>query len=299
MYFDNNTLVFLSGGWIPASEARTSLYSQTLHYGNGVFEGIRAYDTTHGARVFKAREHYERLLFSAEKMHIRLDYGVEELVSITYELLAKNQLKDAYIRPLVYLNPNMSLLPAKDRGQLFIAAWKWGKLLGDRQLKVCTSSFQRPNPRSCFVQAKTVGHYTNSVLATTEAKHKGFDEALLTDQNGFVAEGPGANFFFEKDGTLYTCPPGNILPGITRDTIIQLAGNLGIPVKEKLFTTKEVKAADSAFFTGTAAEVAAIGSLDEYHFPCRWESSLGCVLSRAYQNLVRMPVQPGLKRKIS
>lgn len=286
MYHTNNTTVYLDGKWIPADQATTSLYDQTLHYGNGVFEGIRAYEKDGLPQIFKAEEHFERLLFSANAMHIDLNVGVEEMVTIAKELLAINNLLDAYIRPLVYLGPNMKLEPVKEV-HFFMCAWEWGSYLGNQLIRVMTSSYQRPNPKSCHVEAKTVGHYTNSILATTEANSKGFDEALLTDMNGFVAEGSGANFFFEKDGKLYTPALGNILSGITRKTIIELAREVGYEVEEGHFTVNDVKQADSAFFTGTAAEVAGIASLDNYVFPLAWEDSIGSELARMYQKRVK------------
>lgn len=282
MYYNENTTVFLNGKWLKAAEAQTDLYAQTLHYGNGVFEGIRSYNTEDGVLVFKAKEHYERLLYSAKKMHINLNYSVDELTNLTYELLEQNNLTDAYIRPLVYLGANMSLQPT-DEVNMFLCAWEWGRYLGDSLLNVMTSSYQRPNPKSCHVDAKVVGHYTNSILATTEAKQKGFDEALLLDANGNVAEGPGANFFYEKNGVLYTCPLGNILPGITRTTVLGLAKELGFKVKEQYFTPEDVKGADGAFFTGTAAEVAGIASLDGVKFKLNWEDTMGSELARMYK----------------
>ena len=286
MYYNDNTVLFLDGNWIKAKDGKTDLYSQTLHYGAGVFEGIRSYKTEDGAMVFKAKEHFERLHYSAEKMHIKLPYTVQELTDLTYELLKKNNLENAYIRPLVYLGQNMSLQPT-DEVHVMLCAWEWGRYLGDSQLKLMTSSFQRPNPKSCFVEAKITGHYTNSILATTEAKQKGFDEALLLDMNENVAEGPGANFFYEKDGKLFTAPLGNILSGITRQTIFELADELGFDVEEKFFKPEDVYKADGAFFTGTAAEVAAIGSLDNHEFNLPWEETIGYELAFAYQNRVQ------------
>ena len=286
MYYNDNTVLFLDGNWASAKDAKTDLYSQTLHYGAGVFEGIRSYKTESGAKVFKAKEHFERLHYSAEKMHIKIPYTVQELTDLTYQLLEKNNLVNAYIRPLVYLGQNMSLQPT-DEVHVMLCAWEWGRYLGDTQLKLMTSSFQRPNPKSCFVEAKVTGHYTNSILATTEAKQKGFDEALLLDMHGNVAEGPGANFFFEKNGKLYTAPLGNILSGITRQTIFELAEELGFEVEEKFFTPEEVYKADGAFFTGTAAEVAAIESLDNHEFNLLWEETIGYELAFAYQNRVQ------------
>ncbi len=285
MYYNENTIVFLNGKFIRAKNANSSLYGQTLHYGNGVFEGIRSYNTSIGVKIFKAKEHFERLLYSAKKMHIKLNYSSDELTKITYQVLKKNNLGDAYIRPLVYLGANMSLTPT-DEANLFISAWEWGKYLGDKQLNIMVSSFQRPNPKSCHVDAKVSGHYTNSILATTEAKQKGFDEALMLDMNGFVAEGPGANFFFEKNGILFTPPLGNILPGITRATIIELAGNLNIEVTERFFKPSELITADGAFFTGTAAEVAGINSVDGVKFKVKWKKTKGFLLANEYRKKV-------------
>ncbi|KGO93924.1 branched-chain amino acid transaminase [Flavobacterium subsaxonicum] len=286
MYYNDSTIVFLNGEWIPAAQANTSLYNQTMHYGNGIFEGIRAYDTPTGVKIFKGKEHYQRMLDSAKLMHIKTDYTVDQLIELSYELLQKNNFTNAYIRPLFYLGPNMTLMPVEETN-LFLCAWEWGKYLGDSLLRVATSSYQRPNPKSCHVEAKTVGHYINSILASTEAKQKGFDEALMLDAAGFVAEGPGANFFYEKHSCLYTCPLGNILPGITRNTILDLAKEHNIPTAVKLFTIDDVKTADSAFFTGTAAEVIGIKTLDDYTFPLDWDKSLGKQLLTAYQQEVR------------
>jgi|TARA_B110000908_G_scaffold49136_1_gene60023 branched-chain amino acid aminotransferase len=285
MYYNNETQIFLDGEWVKAQNGKTNLYSQTLHYGAGVFEGIRSYKTDKGAHIFKSKEHFERLHYSAEKMHIKLKYSVEELTALSYELLEKNNLEDSYIRPLVYLGENMSLQPTENV-HVMLCAWEWGRYLGDMQLKLMTSSFQRPNPKSCFVEAKVSGHYINSILATTEAKQKGFDEALLLDMNENVAEGPGANFFFEKEGKLFTAPLGNILSGITRQTIFELAEDLGIEVIEKFFKVEDVYRADGAFFTGTAAEVAAIGSLDNRSFNLHWKETIGYKLADAYQKSV-------------
>ena len=286
MYYTENTILFLDGKWVKAKDASLTLYNQSLHYGNAVFEGIRSYDTEDGTLIFKSKEHYDRLHFSSEKMEIALPYSSEELTTISYELLDRNGLKDAYLRPLVYSDENMSLMPM-DQSHVLLCAWEWGRYLGDSLLRLMTSSFQRPNPKSCFVEAKVTGHYTNSILATSEAKKKGFDEALLLDMNGHVAEGPGANFFYEKDEVLYTAPLGNILPGITRQTIFELAAEMGYEIREQFFTPKDVHQADGAFFTGTAAEVAGIQSLDGKKFNLDWEDTMGCDLSRAYNNRVQ------------
>lgn len=288
MYYNNDTIIFLDGQWLKAVEAQGSLFSQTLHYGSGVFEGIRSYDAEGSIAVFKAREHYERLLYSAEKMHIKCDYSVEELITLTYQLLDRNNLKNAYIRPLIYLGENMTLHTVNEV-HLMLCAWEWGKYLGDDMLNVMVSSYERPNPRAVPVEAKVTGHYTNSILATTEAKAKGFDEALLLDENGSVAEGSGANFFYEKDQILYTPPLSNILPGITRFTAMDIARDMGVEVKESYFPPEKVKGADGAFFTGTAVEVAGIKALDGHPFKLEWQETIGYKVSKKYQELVRQP----------
>lgn len=285
MYFNENSVVFLDGAFVKANAANVGLYNQTMHYGNGVFEGIRSYDTEDGVRIFKAKEHYDRLQYSAKVMGIKLPYTSEELEQITYKLLERNGLKDAYIRPLVYMGDNMTLL-TNDDVHVVIMVWEWGKYLGDNMLKVMLSSYQRPNPKACHVEAKVVGHYTNSILATNEAKQKGYDEALLTDMNGFVAEGPGANFFIEKDGVLVTAPLGNILAGITRATVLELAEELDIKVEERLFTPEEIYEADAAFFCGTAAEVVGIKQFNDHLFSMDWEETNSSVIQRKYKRRV-------------
>ena len=285
MYFNENSVVFLDGAFVKPNTANVGLYNQTMHYGNGVFEGIRAYDTEDGVRIFKAKEHYDRLQYSAKVMGIKLPYTSEELEQITYKLLERNGLKDAYIRPLVYMGDNMTLL-TNDDVHVVIMVWEWGKYLGDNMLKVMLSSYQRPNPKACHVEAKVVGHYTNSILATNEAKQNGFDEALLTDMNGFVAEGPGANFFIEKNGVLVTAPLGNILAGITRATVLELADELEIKVEKRLFTPDEIYEADAAFFCGTAAEVVGIKQFNDHLFSMDWEDTNSSLIQRKYKRRV-------------
>ena len=282
MYYTPDTIIYLNGKFIKAIDATTDLYSQTLHYGYGAFEGIRSYHTANGTKIFKASEHFERLRHSCNSVNIPFAYDSEELTQATYTLLKKNNLSDAYIRPLVYCSPNMSLTTPNEV-YLMIAVWKWAKYLGDNLLKICISSYQRPNPNSVKVDAKVTGHYVNSILATSEAKVRGFDEALMLDMNGNVAEGPGANFFYEKDGVLYTPPTGHILPGITRNTVIKICQELDIKVEEKHFKPESLEEADSAFMCGTAAEVVGIESIDAKPFKKTWSESLGAIIQEAYK----------------
>lgn len=285
MYYNENTIIYYNGEFVKATEAKGNVFDQTLHYGYGVFEGIRAYKTENGVQIFKAKEHYERMQASCEAVGIPYLFNNDELIQISYEILEKNNLEDAYIRPLVTCTPNMSLTKGK-ASQLLIAAWEWDAYLGDKLLKLVTSSFRRINPVSFKVAAKVSGHYVNSILATQEAKDLGYDEALLLDVNGFVAEGPGANIFVEKDGVLYTPQLGSILPGITRATIIEICNELGIQVVEKQIKPEELKEADSAFFCGTAAEVIGIESIDGMGFRKSWQNALGTKLQKAYKALV-------------
>lgn len=285
MYYNKDTKVFLNGEYINANDANVSLYSQTLHYGSGVFEGIRSYNTDKGTKIFKAKEHYDRLLYSAKKSHIKLKYTTQDLIDITYELLKLNNLTDAYIRPLVYLGANMALSPS-DESNLFICVWKWESYLSNTSNKVMISRFERPNPKSCDIEAKVVGHYTNSILASTEARSLGYNEALLLDQNGYIAEGAGSNFFFEKGSKLYTPQRGCIFPGITRSSIIELATELGYEVEEGLYTSEDLRIADSAFFVGTAVEVVGINSINDITFKKEWQDTIGYKLSLAYKKLV-------------
>ena len=286
MYYNNETLIYLNGKFVKASETSTDLYSQTLHYGYGVFEGIRAYATANGTSVFKSKQHYQRLKNSAELINIPFNFDLDQLVEATYELLERNNLSDAYVRPLVFCDPNMSL-SRPNNVSIMICAWEWGAYLGDKQLRLKVSSYCRPHPKSVKIEAKVCGHYVNSILATNEAKDHGFDEALLLDSDGFIAEGPGANLFFEKGGVLFTPQLGNILPGITRATVLEMAAKLGVEVKQGQFQLDELQSADSAFYCGTAAEIIGIKSVDDYKFPLDWNESIGKKLQNDYSELVR------------
>lgn len=285
MYYNENTIVYFNGEFVKATEAKGNVYDQSLHYGYAVFEGIRSYETKNGVRIFKAAEHFDRMKFSAEAVGIPYPFNNQELIEISYEVLRRNHLVNAYLRPLVSCTPNMSLTKGKE-AQLFITAWEWGAYLGEKLLRLKTSSYRRINPASFVVEAKVSGHYVNSILATQEAKDLGYDEALMLDVNGFVAEGPGANFFYEKNNVLYTPQLGSILPGITRATVIEICAALDIEVVEKQITLEEVYHADSAFYCGTAAEVIGIESLDDKSFPKKWSETLGAIIQKVYTNVV-------------
>ncbi len=285
-YYHQNTLLYLNGEYVLAAEAKMDYYSQSLHYGYSVFEGIRSYKTINDqTKIFKPVEHFNRLKASAEALNMPYEWQTEELIAITYELLQRNNLQDAYIRPVVYAPANMSFA-LNTESFLVIEAWEMAPFLGDKRLKVMTSSFERPNPRGFKIHAKAAGHYVNSILASQEAKANGYDEALLNDMNGFVAEAPGANVFYEMGGKLFTPAPGNILPGITRATVLEIAELLHIPVEQKRFTKEEMYGADAAFFCGTAAEIIGLDSLDNQSFTKPWEETRSSLVQECYQQLI-------------
>jgi branched-chain amino acid aminotransferase len=283
-YYNENTILYFNGEFVKSTEAKIDLYSQSLHYGYAVFEGIRSYKTISGAtKIFKEVEHFERLKNSAKAINIPYPYQTKELINATYEVLKRNNLQNAYIRPLVFAPENMSFTQNTE-SFITIEAWEMGRFLGDKLLKIMTSPFERPNPRAFKMEVKASGHYVNSIIASQDAKAKGFDEALLNDINGFVAEAPGANMFYEKGGKLFTPPPGNILPGITRATVLEICRALDIPVEEKFFTTDEVKQqADTAFFCGTAAEVIGWESLDGVKMKKTWDETVSKIIQEAYK----------------
>jgi len=286
-YYNENTVLFLNGAFVKAADAKMDLYSQSLHYGYSVFEGIRSYKTESGAtNIFKATEHFDRFKASAEAINLPYTYNTQDLIAQTYKLLEFNNLGDAYIRPVVYAPANMSFTQNTE-SFIFIQAWEMGPFLGDKRIRVMTSSFQRPNPKGFKIHAKAAGHYVNSIMASQEAKAAGYDEALLLDMHDHVAEAPGANVFFEKDGKLYTPSLGNILPGITRATVLELCATYAIPVVETSFGIDAIKGADAAFFCGTAAEVIGLESIDDVSFTKNWDDTASKKIQLGYQKLIR------------
>ena len=282
MYYDENTVIYFDGAFVKAKETGIDLYSQSLHYGYAVFEGIRSYPVDGKTKMFKGPEHYDRLRRSAELMKIPFYYSTDQLVALTYETLQRNKLYDAYVRPIVLCSANMALSKGK-RSFLAIEAWSWTNGYLSNQMKIMTSTYRRPNASAFHIEAKVSGHYVNSILACQEAKDNGFDEALLLDSDGYVAESSGANIFYEENGTLYTPPRGAILPGITRATIFEICEELNIPVKEKRFYPSEMQGADAGFFCGTAAEVVALHSLDNVVFKKEWETTMSHLVQQVYR----------------
>lgn len=266
-FADRDGVIWADGKLIPWRTATTHLLTHSLHYGMGVFEGVRAYQTARGAAIFRLREHTERLFRSAHIVAMKIPFDRDEINDATVSVLRENKLAAAYIRPFCFYGSEGMGLHAKGlKVHVAVAAWAWGAYLGDEGLKrgirVKTSSFARHHVNSLMCKAKVTGHYANSMLALNEATAAGCDEALLLDTDGYVAEGSGENIFIVSGGRLYTPELSSALEGITRDTIITLAGELGIEVREKRLTRDEAYVADEAFFTGTAAEVTPIRELD-------------------------------------
>lgn len=264
---DRDGKIWMDGRLVDWRDAKIHVLTHTLHYGCGAFEGVRAYNTDKGTAIFRLREHTERLFNSAKILRMKIPYTVEQVMEAHKEVVRANQLESCYIRPLTWIgSEKLGVSPKGNTIHLMIAAWAWGAYLGEEGLKrgirVKTSSYTRHHVNITMTQAKTVSNYTNSILANMEATDDGYDEALLLDVDGFVAEGSGENIFIVRRGKLYTPDLTSALEGITRDTIIQLAAEAGIEVIEKRITRDEVYAADEAFFTGTAAEVTPIRELD-------------------------------------
>jgi branched-chain amino acid aminotransferase len=264
---DRDGVIWMDGELVPWREAKTHVLTHTLHYGMGVFEGVRAYKADRGTAIFRLREHTDRLFRSAHILQMRIPFDRETLNEAQRRVVSENGLDTAYIRPLCYYgSEGMGLRADNLRVHCVVAAWEWGAYLGadnmQRGIRVRTSSFTRHHVNITMCKAKATGNYMNSMLALQEALSGGFDEALLLDREGYVAEGSGENFFLVRNGTIYTPDLTSALEGITRDTILTLAAELGMPVREKRITRDEVYVADEAFFTGTAAEVTPIREAD-------------------------------------
>ncbi len=264
---DRDGLIWYDGKMVPWREATTHVLTHTLHYGMGVFEGVRAYETPSGTSIFRLQEHTDRLFRSAHILGMKMPWDKDTLNAAQKAVVRENNLKSGYLRPMAFYGAEAMGISAKTLStHVIVAAWPWGAYLGKEALehgiRVKTSSFARHHVNITMCKAKANGNYMNSIMAHREAEMDGYQEALLLDVDGFVAEGSGENVFIVRKGKLYTPDLTSALEGITRDTIIQLAGELGIQVIEKRITRDEVYSADEAFFTGTAAEVTPIRELD-------------------------------------
>lgn len=266
-FSDRDGYIWYDGKMVPWREATTHTLTYTLHYGAGCFEGVRAYETSKGTAIFRLKEHTRRLFNSAKIIGMAMPYSEDELNEAQLEVLRANKLKEAYLRPMVfYGSEGMGLRAAGLKTHVIVAAWTWGSYLGaenmERGIRVKTSSFQRQYVNAAVCRAKANANYLNSSMALNEVLKDGYDEALMLDPEGFVAEGSAENIFVVTDGVISTPDVTSALDGITRRTVMKLAEDLGYKVRERRITRDEIYVADEAFFTGTAAEVTPIRELD-------------------------------------
>ncbi|MBT5343294.1 MAG: branched-chain amino acid transaminase [Acidiferrobacteraceae bacterium] len=266
-FSDRDGSIWFDGAMVPWREAKVHVLTHTLHYGLGVFEGVRAYETDRGTAIFRLAEHTERFFRSAHILGMKMPYDNDTLNAAQVAVVQENGLASAYLRPLAfYGSEGMGIRADMLKTHIAIATWEWGAYLGEDGLKngirVRTSSFTRHHVNITMCRAKACGNYINSILALQEALSGGADEALMLDTEGYVTEGTGENIFVVRNGVVYTPDLSSALEGITRDTVIRLIGEAGLDLVEKRITRDEVYVADEAFFTGTAAEVTPISELD-------------------------------------
>jgi branched-chain amino acid aminotransferase len=262
-------LIWMNGEFVAWEDAKVHVLTHALHYGTGVFEGIRCYETEQGPAIFRHPEHLDRLRRSAELYHMDMPHSSEELREVTHELIARNGLRSCYIRPVVYRGYGpMGLDPLSNPVECFIAVWEWGAYLGEEGkangIRAKTSSWRRISPETLMPQAKACGQYLNSVLAKIEVSKSGYDEAILLDHKGVVCEGTGENVFVVRDGEIVTPPPSaSILDGINRRSVIEIARDLGYRLVERDIAREELALADEVFLTGTAAELTPVREIDD------------------------------------
>ncbi|MBI5754823.1 branched-chain amino acid transaminase [Candidatus Peregrinibacteria bacterium] len=279
--------IWMDGHLVKWDEAKVHVLTHSLHYGSGVFEGIRWYDTKKGPAIFRLKDHLERLYFSAQVMSMKIPYTKKELEDTAHLLIVKNNIKEGYLRPLAYFGyGKMGLMPIGAPVNVALAVWPWGAYLGHDMVRVKISKFMRIHPKSSEMKAKICGHYANSILASLEARKAKCDEALLLDFEGNVAEGPGENIFMVQGGEIYTPKEGSILPGITRDSIQKFAKKLKIGFHEKKISVKDLMKADELFFTGTAAEITGISHVDGKRIADGKMGSVTRQLRRLYLDVV-------------
>jgi len=260
--------IWFNGELVPWAEAKVHVLTHGLHYGSGVFEGIRAYKAVNGPQVFRLTEHLERLFRSAKLYYMPIPYSVDQLRQATFDLLIANGLESCYVRPIVFRGyGEMGLFPLNSSVEVGIAAWPWGTYLGDegieRGVRAKTASIQSLDHTSLARAAKATGQYLNSILAKVEVVNAGYDEAVMLNEHGHVAEGSGENIFMVRDGAVWTPPLGDgVLEGITRDSVFKLCASEGIPCAERTLSRSDLIVADEVFYTGTAAEIVPVRELD-------------------------------------
>jgi branched-chain amino acid aminotransferase len=284
--------IWLDGEMVPWQEAKVHVLTHTFHYGLGVFEGVRAYSTSQGAAIFRLQEHTDRLFRSAHILRMEMPFDKGTLSEAQREVVRVNGLDEAYIRPMCFLgSEGMGLRADNLKTHVMVAAWAWPSYMDpeamNRGIRVATSSYTRHHVNITMCKAKANGNYINSILALREALDAGFEEALLLDNEGYVAEGSGENVFLVRNGVLYTPELTSCLEGITRDSIIRIAEDQGLTVKEKRITRDEVYVAEEAFFTGTAAEVVPIREVDNRTIGSGARGPITETLQRIYLESVR------------
>ncbi|MCH8847086.1 MAG: branched-chain amino acid transaminase [Proteobacteria bacterium] len=288
---DRDGVIWLDGEFVPWREAKIHVLTHTLHYGMGVFEGVRAYHAEKGTAIFRLQEHTDRLFRSAHILAMPMPYDKATINNACLQAVSKNELDSAYIRPMCfYGSEGMGLRADNLKVHVMVAAWSWGSYLGseglEKGIRIKTSSYTRHHVNITMCKAKANGNYLNSMLALQEALDCGYDEALLLDNEGYVSEGSGENIFIVRNGVLFTPDLASALEGITRETIFVLAKEKGLEVREKRITRDEVYIADEAFFTGTAAEVTPIRELDGRLIGQGCRGPITEMLQKAYFDMV-------------
>lgn len=288
---DQDGFIWFNGNLVEWRNAQTHVLTHTLHYGMGVFEGVRAYETQNGTAIFRLQDHTKRLFNSAKITGMHLPFTMEEINQAHIEVVKANKLASCYFRPMAFFGSNkLGVAPDQNDVQVIVAAWPWGAYLGEegmqKGIRVQISSFTRHHPNITMIKAKANGNYMNSIMANTEATRNGYDEAIMLDSNGFVAEGSGENIFIVNDGKLYTPALDAALDGITRRTVMAIAADMNLTVTEKHITRDEVYCADEVFFTGTAAEVTPIREVDGRVIGCGSRGTLTTEIQQRYFDIV-------------
>jgi branched-chain amino acid aminotransferase len=286
-------LIWMNGEFVPWDEAKVHVLTHGLHYGTGVFEGIRCYDTESGPAVFRHQDHLDRLARSAELYYMPVPYSREQLRQATLELIGRNGLRECYIRPLVFRGyGTMGLFPLDAQVDVAIAVWEWGAYLGEEGkrdgIRAKVSSWRRISPDSLLPSAKASGQYLNSVLAKIESHKAGYDEAILLDDHGHVCEGSGENVYVVRDGVIATPPQtASILDGITRRAVVQIARDLGFEVVERDLARSELYLADEVFFSGTAAELVPVREVDDHAVGTGRPGEVTRAIQQAFEDALR------------
>lgn len=288
---DQDGFIWFNGNLVEWRNAQTHVLTHTLHYGMGVFEGVRAYETQNGTAIFRLQDHTKRLFNSAKITGMHLPFTMGEINQAHIEVVKANKLASCYFRPMAFYGSNkLGVAPDQNDVQVIVAAWPWGAYLGEegmqKGIRVQISSFTRHHPNITMIKAKANGNYMNSIMANTEATRNGYDEAIMLDSNGFVAEGSGENIFIVNDGKLYTPALDAALDGITRRTVMAIAADMNLTVTEKHITRDEVYCADEVFFTGTAAEVTPIREVDGRVIGCGSRGTLTTEIQQRYFDIV-------------